>query len=126
LYAANYCSAGQTHLEFSNPFREQVPRISEFTAEDLATLQSRLDRQLGPEYVSYRQGPGGSLVPYLAAEKAINLANEVFGFNGWSSSIQNIQLDFVRGKYKLWLDADQCRWTKKMGEYRLAALPYVE
>ena len=33
---------------------------------------------------------------YLAAEKAINLANEVFGFNGWSSAIQNVQVDFVR------------------------------
>jgi DNA repair and recombination protein RAD52 len=31
----------------------------------------------------------------LAAEKAINLANQVFGFNGWSSSIQNVQIDFV-------------------------------
>lgn len=31
----------------------------------------------------------------MPAEKAINLANEVFGFNGWSSSIQNIQIDFV-------------------------------
>lgn len=32
---------------------------------------------------------------YLAAEKVINLANEVFGFNGWSSQIQNVQIDFV-------------------------------
>ena len=32
---------------------------------------------------------------YIAAEKCIALANEVFGFNGWSSSIQNIQVDFV-------------------------------
>ena len=32
---------------------------------------------------------------YLSAEKVISLANEVFGFNGWSSSIQNIQVDFA-------------------------------
>lgn len=32
---------------------------------------------------------------YLTAEKCITLANEVFGFNGWSSSIQNIQIDFA-------------------------------
>lgn len=32
---------------------------------------------------------------YLTAEKCITLANEVFGFNGWSSSIQNIQVDFA-------------------------------
>ena len=32
---------------------------------------------------------------YLAAEKCIQLANEVFGFNGWSSQIMDIQVDFV-------------------------------
>ena len=29
------------------------------TAKQIATLQSRLDRKLGPEYVSQRAGPGG-------------------------------------------------------------------
>ncbi|KAJ9607302.1 DNA repair protein rad52 [Cladophialophora chaetospira] len=79
----------------SNPFEEQPTRITEYTAQEIATLQSRLDKQLGPEYISSRAGPGGSKVHYLAADKAISLANEVFGFNGWSSSIQNIQIDFV-------------------------------
>lgn len=32
---------------------------------------------------------------YITSEKCIALANEVFGFNGWSSSIQNITVDFV-------------------------------
>lgn len=32
---------------------------------------------------------------YLAAEKCINLANEVFGFNGWSSAIKDVTVDFV-------------------------------
>ncbi|KAJ9654855.1 DNA repair protein rad52 [Coniosporium apollinis] len=31
----------------------------------------------------------------LAGEKVILLANEVFGFNGWSSAIRNVQIDFV-------------------------------
>ncbi|EED23754.1 RAD52 DNA repair protein RADC [Talaromyces stipitatus ATCC 10500] len=79
----------------ANPFDEGPRRISEYTAREVATLQSRLDRQLGPEYISARSGPSGQKVHYLAAEKCINLANEVFGFNGWSSSIQNIQIDFV-------------------------------
>jgi DNA repair and recombination protein RAD52 len=35
-------------------------------------------------------------VHYLAAEKCIGLANEVFGFNGWSSAIRDVQVDFVR------------------------------
>lgn len=58
-------------------------------------MQSRLDKQLGPEYISTRPGNGGGKVHYLAAEKVINLANEVFGFNGWSSAIRDVQIDFV-------------------------------
>ncbi|KAH9839651.1 Rad52/22 family double-strand break repair protein [Teratosphaeria destructans] len=79
----------------TNPFADNKPKVSEYTAQELATLQSRLDKQLGPEYISTRPGAGGGKVHYLAAEKVINLANEVFGFNGWSSSIQNVQIDFV-------------------------------
>lgn len=79
----------------ANPFEEVRPHISEYTAQEIATLQARLNRKLGPEFIATRQGPGGTKVAYLPAEKAINLANEVFGFNGWSSSIQGIQIDFV-------------------------------
>lgn len=79
----------------TNPFDDTQTRLSEYTAQEIATLQSRLDKQLGPEYISSRPGAAGQKVHYLAAEKVINLANEVFGFNGWSSGIQNIQIDFV-------------------------------
>nr|OQO29583.1 hypothetical protein B0A51_03664 [Rachicladosporium sp. CCFEE 5018] len=79
----------------TNPFLPAAPNISQYTAREIATLQSRLDKQLGPEYISTRPGNGGGKVHYLAAEKVINLANEVFGFNGWSSSIQNVTIDFV-------------------------------
>ncbi|PHH62354.1 hypothetical protein CDD81_7216 [Ophiocordyceps australis] len=86
---------GQQHTPWMNPFEEAKPRISEWTAKEIATISSKLDKQLGPEYISSRAGPGGSRVHYLTAEKCIGLANEVFGFNGWSSSIQNIQVDFA-------------------------------
>ncbi|KAH8166621.1 hypothetical protein CIB48_g1636 [Xylaria polymorpha] len=86
---------GDQHSSIANPFEEAKPHISEFTAAQIATLQSRLEKQLGPEYLSARSGPSGQKVHYIAAEKIIALANEVFGFNGWSSSIQNIQVDFV-------------------------------
>ncbi|KAH6655661.1 hypothetical protein BKA67DRAFT_645133 [Truncatella angustata] len=86
---------GDQHNVVANPFEEAKPRISEYTAAEIATLQSRLEKQLGPEYISARSGPSGQKVHYIAAEKCIALANDVFGFNGWSSSIQNIQVDFV-------------------------------
>ncbi|KAI1172744.1 hypothetical protein F4777DRAFT_590315 [Nemania sp. FL0916] len=102
LMAGNYVSSvrvgpcpGDQHGNIANPFEEVKPRISEFTAAEIATLQVRLEKQLGPEYLSSRSGPSGQKVHYIAAEKVIALANEVFGFNGWSSSIQNIQVDFV-------------------------------
>ncbi|PLB54414.1 hypothetical protein P170DRAFT_452186 [Aspergillus steynii IBT 23096] len=78
-----------------NPFEEPQRRMSEYTVQEIATLQARLDKKLGPEYISSRPGAAGQRVHYLSADKCINLANEVFGFNGWSSSIQNIQIDFV-------------------------------
>jgi DNA repair and recombination protein RAD52 len=69
--------------------------MSEYTTQEIATLQSRLSKQLGPEYISSRPGPPGQKIYYVTGEKCISLANELFGFNGWSSSIQNIQVDYV-------------------------------
>jgi DNA repair and recombination protein RAD52 len=91
---------GEQHINsggnpITNPFEDVKPRISEYTAQEIATLQSRLEKQLGPEYISSRSGPSGQKVHYLAAEKCIQLANEVFGFNGWSSQIMKIDVDFV-------------------------------
>jgi len=77
-----------------NPFAETV--VNQFTAQEIATLQNRLNKQLGPEYLSYRPGGGGTQVAYLEGQKAIALANDVFGFNGWSSSLHQVQIDFVR------------------------------
>jgi len=91
------------------------PHVSEYTAQEIATLSSRLEKQLGPEYISSRPGAGGGKVHYLSADKCINLANEVFGFNGWSSGIQNVQIDFVRIRVpkKLWIaDLTMARSTK--------------
>ncbi|KAJ5179777.1 hypothetical protein N7492_002987 [Penicillium capsulatum] len=79
----------------ANPFEEPERRINEYTAQEIATLQARLDKKLGPEYISSRPGAAGQKVHYLSADKCINLANEVFGFNGWSSSIQKIDIDFI-------------------------------
>ncbi|CAA7267231.1 unnamed protein product [Cyclocybe aegerita] len=70
--------------------------ISEETAKKIASLQVKLDQKLGPEYISQRPGPGGGpKLTYVEGWKIINLANEVFGFNGWSSSIVNLTTDFA-------------------------------
>ena len=66
------------------------------TAKRIATLQAKLNKKLGPEYISQRPGPGGGpKLTYAEGWKIINLANEVFGFNGWSSSVVSIATDFA-------------------------------
>lgn len=70
--------------------------LSEATALKIARLQAKLDQKLGPEYISTRPGPGGGpKLTYAEGWKIINLANEVFGFNGWSSSIKSLTTDFI-------------------------------
>ncbi|KAF5389611.1 hypothetical protein D9757_004219 [Collybiopsis confluens] len=70
--------------------------LSKATAAKIAALQAKLNQQLGPEYISTRPGPGGGpKLVYAEGWKIINLANEVFGFNGWSSNLVNLTTDFI-------------------------------
>lgn len=92
-------------IALSNPFEDADPRVNGFTASKINLLQTRLDKQLGPEYLSTRPGAGGTKVHYIAAEKVISLANDVFGFNGWSSQLQRIDVDFVRHSPKYFQNA---------------------
>ncbi|KAF3491907.1 DNA repair and recombination protein rad22 [Arthroderma uncinatum] len=78
----------------ANPYLQGTRRIDEYTPEEVASLKEQLNKQLGPEFLSSRPSGAGK-VHYVTADKCINLANEVFGFNGWSSSIQNISQDFA-------------------------------
>lgn len=67
--------------------------ISIATHKQIATLQAKLDQKLGPEYISQRPGPGGGpKLTYAEGWKIINLANEIFGFNGWSSNICSLSV----------------------------------
>ena len=66
-----------------------------YTEEEAYDIQKRLDTKLDASHISYRPAAQGT-VAYLEGWKAFNLANEVFGFNGWSSEILSFTIDFVR------------------------------
>lgn len=66
-----------------------------YTPIELSRLQAKLAQQLGPEYISSRPN-GGAKVSYIQGEKVINLANQIFGFNGWSSTVVDMNVDYVR------------------------------
>lgn len=80
-------------------FSEDNPSFMDFseaTAMKIARLQAKLDQKLGPEYISQRPGPaGGPKLTYAEGWKIINLANEIFGFNGWCSNIVSLTTDFI-------------------------------
>ena len=69
--------------------------VSQYTALEIATLQAKLNRYLGPEYIDTRQGPGGCRLHYISTGNVVDIANQVFGFNGWSSSIKDVHIDYV-------------------------------
>ncbi|PWN44038.1 Rad52/22 double-strand break repair protein, partial [Ceraceosorus guamensis] len=72
------------------------PRPGVDGLRQISALQTALNRRLGPEYIQTRAGygTGGKKLSYLEGWKAIDLANEVFGFNGWSTSIVRMDTDF--------------------------------
>ena len=71
-----------THLRATNIY---VKPLSGWTETERAAIQRALKMHLGPEYIKYRPGGGGASVAYLEGCKSVELANETFGFNGWSS-----------------------------------------
>ncbi|KAG8509073.1 DNA repair protein RAD52 [Galemys pyrenaicus] len=69
--------------------------IHQYTAEEYQTIQSALRQRLGPEYISSRMAGGGQKVCYIEGHRVINLANEMFGYNGWAHSVTQQNVDFV-------------------------------
>ncbi|XP_026991957.1 DNA repair protein RAD52 homolog isoform X1 [Tachysurus fulvidraco] len=79
-----------------------------YTAEEYQAIQNALRQKLGPEYISTRQAGGGQKVCYIEGHKVISLANEMFGYNGWSHSISQQNVDFVdliNGKFYVGVSA---------------------
>lgn len=83
-------------------------------------IQAKLDKKLGPEYISKRVGFGTSRVAYIEGWRAINLANQIFGYNGWSTEVKNVIVDFLdekQGKFSVGCTAI-VRVTLSNGTYR--------
>ena len=92
---------------------------NKFVDQERESLQKLLGRELGPEFLSERVGPGGVKLKYIDAGSLINLANEVFEFNGWSHSIISQTIDYmddVGGKYNVGIST-AVRVTIKDGTY---------
>jgi Na+-transporting NADH:ubiquinone oxidoreductase subunit NqrF len=61
-----------------------------YADEERARIQELLNSRLGREHLQKRKGPGGQDLVYVEGNVVLELANEVFGFNGWSCTILSI------------------------------------
>lgn len=68
---------------------------AEFSSEEQAAINKALQLRLGPNFVSQRPAPGGQKVNYIEGWRSVSLANQIFGYNGWSHSIISQTVDFV-------------------------------
>ncbi|XP_061750176.1 DNA repair protein RAD52 homolog isoform X3 [Nerophis ophidion] len=66
-----------------------------YTAEEQQAVHHALRQKLGPEFISSRMAGGGQKVCYIEGHRVVSLANEMFGYNGWSHSISQQNVDFV-------------------------------
>ena len=67
----------------------------DFEEDNKVVIRRILERKMQPEHLSTRVGAGRTTFTYIESWKAIELANGIFGFDGWSSSITDMILDFI-------------------------------
>ncbi|KAJ0394925.1 hypothetical protein P43SY_003144 [Pythium insidiosum] len=73
-----------------------------FGATDEANVNAFLHQKLGKENLSRRAGPRGTRLTYIESCKAIELANQAFGFNGWSCRILECKEEYRERKNERW------------------------
>ena len=74
-----------------------------YKEDELLALGQVLQQNLGPDHLADRPGASGQRFTYVEGWRAIELANNILSFNGWSCSIVEITQDFVEErKDKKW------------------------
>ncbi|KAG5186712.1 Rad52/22 double-strand break repair protein [Tribonema minus] len=82
-------------------------------------VRERLQQTLNKDQVAQRAGPGGTKLVYFPIEKAVEVANEIIGYNGWSSTVVHMDKDyetFADNKWEISYTA-QVRVTLPGGVY---------
>lgn len=91
----------------------------QFSDEESARIQLLLERKLAAEEMATRVGGGKAKLWYVETHQSINLANYIFDFNGWSSSIKEFSIDFMTEREGRWSMGISCivRVQLKDGAY---------
>lgn len=80
----------------------------EFTEKEKAIISTSLSKKLGPEFISYRTGYNNTRLMYVEGWLIITLANQIFGFNGWSSEVKEMIVDYSEKENNKWAVGVTC------------------
>ena len=69
-----------------------------FSKEETKRIQENLNRKLTVDEIRHRSAFNGVKLAYIEGWKAYSIANETFGFNGWSSEVISMAIDYVDEK----------------------------
>lgn len=94
IHGNSNCSNNNNIQHKNNQHSNQQSNKRQFSPSESEDIQANLTRQLDVDNVQFRSNGTGGNVAYLEGWRAINLANEIFGFNGWSSEILQIKTEF--------------------------------
>ncbi|KAI9148537.1 DNA repair protein rad52 [Blastocladiella emersonii ATCC 22665] len=92
MMAACSCSGGSGS---SSPARTGAFGTVPFTEDEHMRISINLAQKLPPECISSRSGGSAGRVCYIEGWRCIELANEIFGFNGWSLTVVGTCTDFL-------------------------------
>lgn len=91
-----------------------------FTEKNRTKISKQLEKNLSKEYLSIRRGAGGCKLTYIEGWVVIDLANKIFGFDGWSSEIRDFTQEYISST-EAGINVGFsccCRVTLKNGIYR--------
>ncbi|KAI5169426.1 DNA repair and recombination protein RAD52 [Pancytospora epiphaga] len=98
-----------------------MARHKEFSDSEKKNIANLLKKNLGPQYLKVRDGFGCLNFTYAEGWMVIDLANRIFGFDGWSSRVKGFTLDYcdvsADGKVAVGYSCC-CRVTLKNGTYK--------
>lgn len=79
-----------------------------FSEDEERNIRQKLDIGLSRDETQQRPGPGGVRLTYIEGWRVIHDANQIFGFNGWSSTIMALDVryvDEVQGRFSACVSA---------------------
>ncbi|ORE00159.1 RAD52 [Hepatospora eriocheir] len=89
-------------------------------SDEEAFKRTMLNKGLGPEFLSKRPGYNKKTLVYIESNLVIDIANRIFGYDGWSSEKKEFKIEFIDEKDGTFTVCCSCisRITLKNGTYK--------